>query len=122
MFLCYMTLPDQDSTSIQLCLVPDKHDPLSLPTRIDNLFPTAAAVLRVGEMEAASVAFDEKDNSIIISAMEPNKIYLTPNLAQFPGLSTRHIKVILNESGDHETFQSRDKKTWEPWIANQERK
>lgn len=122
MLICYMPIRNGNETDLKLCLVADKPDELSLPVEIDKLDLTGAAVLRVGPEEACVVLQDPSDNQMIISAMIPARIYLTPNLSQFPGINTQHIKVIKYNDGTYRTYYSRDKVEWVEWIANQERK
>ncbi|MBP9839312.1 MAG: hypothetical protein KBC84_11465 [Proteobacteria bacterium] len=117
-----MTVQNQGQLSLELCLAPDKPDPLSFPTPINSLFTTTTALIRVGQDEACKVTYEEKDSCLIISAQEPAKIFLTPNLSQFPGFSSKHIKLAQQADGHFQTYHSRDRSHWEPWVANQERK
>ncbi len=122
MLVCYMPIQKGDEIELKLCLVADKPDVFSLPVEIDKLDLTGAAVLRVGPDEACVVLQDPADNQMIISAMIPARIYLTPNLSQFPGINTQHLKVVKYDDGSYRTYFSRDKIKWEEWVANQERK
>jgi hypothetical protein len=105
----------------ELALVPDKSDALSRPVPIRTLFPTRAAVFRIGSEEALTVSSDSTSRQIIITGLEPALIYLTPNLSQFPGISAKHVKIMISETGEIQTFHSRDKNHWEEWIANKVR-
>lgn len=122
MLLCYLPIKQGIEVALKLCIVPDKTDEISLPIEIDKLDLTSAAVVRVGADEACTVSEDETDNQLVISALVPARIFLTPNLPQYPGMNTQHIKIVKYNDGAIRTFYSRDKIKWEEWIANQERK
>ena len=122
MFFCYMMVERNNVTKSELCVVPDKPDPLALPILVRELFPTTAAVFRVGAEEAMIVAPDEQDGQMVITALEPAAVYLTPNLAQFPGMRARRVKIV--PFGDTvRTFYSKDRQApWEEWVANREKR
>lgn len=105
----------------ELALVPDKADSLSRPVPVRSLLPTRAAVFRIGNEEALTVSSDSNSRQLILSALEPTLIYLTPNLPQYPGFSAKHIKITISEGGEIHTFYSRDRNHWEEWIANKVR-
>lgn len=122
MLLCYLPIKQGEEINLKLCLVPDKPDMLTLPIEIDKFSPTIPAIVRLSAEESCTVAVDPQDNQLIISSLAPSRIYLTPNLSQFPGMHTGHIKVVRYEDDSLRTFYSRDKVTWEEWVANYERK
>ncbi len=110
-------------TKNELCVVPDKPDPLASPVVIRELFPTVAAVFRVGADEAMIVAADEHDGQMVITALEPSAVYLTPNLAQFPGMRARKVKIVPSADGSIRSYYAKDRNTpWEEWVPNRERK
>ena len=122
MFLCYMMVTRNDATKAELCVVPDKLDALSMPILIRDLFVTTAAVFRVGAEEAMVIGPDEQDGHMVITALEPAAVYLTPNLSAFPGMRVRRAKVVPSGSS-FRTFYAKDRNSgWEEWIANRERK
>lgn len=106
---------------IDLCLVPDKPDILSVPVRVKDISPTVAAFLRIGPDEGITATFDEQEQAVVITALTPASIYLTPNLPQAPGYRVKRVKVLLNEKGDYRTLYEREGKGWEEWVANRER-
>ncbi len=122
MFYCFMAIERNGQVTHELCIVPDKPDPLALPIRIDQLQPTHSAVFRVGQEEAMVVTVDERENAMIISALEPALVYLTPNLSAFPGMRARHLKITKTGPGQYRPFHSKDKTRWEEWTPSIERK
>lgn len=122
MFLCYMIVNRNNQSKAELCIVPDKVDPLASPILIRELFPTTSAVFRVGAEEAMTVSADEQDGQMVITALEPASVYLTPNLAAFPGMRARRIKIVPVGEGVR-TYYAKDRNSsWEEWVANRERK
>ena len=121
MLLCYMPVEEEGRVTNELAIVPDKPDLLSRPVPVRVLFPTVAAVFRIGTDEALTVSSESTSRQLIISALEPSAIFLTPNLPQFPGFNTKHIKIVIGENGQIQTFHSRDRKSWDEWIANKVR-
>lgn len=123
MLYCYMVVTRNGQTKSELCLVPDKMDILAAPILIRELFPTTAAVFRVGAEEVMTISADEQDGQMVVTAIEPSAIYLTPNLAQFPGMRARRIKVVPLGDGSVRTYFAKDRNSgWEEWVANRERK
>ena len=121
MLYCYMPIQRNGETKHELCIVPDKPDPLSSPIVVDNLQPTNAAVFRVGAEEAMVVTYDEREQALFISALEPALVYLTPNLAAFPGMRARHLKIQKFGNGQYRTYYSKDKARWDEWTPSKER-
>ena len=119
MLLAYVPGFGQNGEQLELCLVADKADVLTRPILVGNLFPNPAGVIRVGPEEAAVINVDSQDGGMVISAMNPSAIYLTPNLPQTPGFKTRKVKVVI-ENEQHRTFYEKSG-GWEEWIANKER-
>ncbi len=106
---------------MRLCFTPDKPDSITVPILLDDLFPTGCAVIRVGAEEALVVSSDSSESTIILNAIEPSSIFLTPNVAQFPGMKTKYLKVQRYADGSYRSFYSRDKSKWEDWVPNRER-
>lgn len=121
MFLCFMAIERSGKVTHDLCLVPDKQDPLALPIRIEDLEPTDAAVFRVGENEAVVVTIDPSDGGSILAPCEPALIYLTPNLVQYPGMRAKFAKVVKIGERKYRTFFSKDKSKWEEWVPSRPR-
>lgn len=119
MLLAFVCGFGDNQEQLDLCLIADKTDILSRPIRISNLFPNPAAVVRVGPEEAAAINIDQSDGGIVISALNPSAIYLTPNLPQTPGFKTRKVKIVMS-SEEYRTFYEKSG-GWEEWIANKER-
>ena len=121
MLLCYMPIEEEGKVTNELALVPDKPDLLSRPVPIRSLFPTRAAVFRIGAEEALTIASESTNRQLILSALEPALIYLTPNLSQFPGFAAKHVKITISENSQIQTYHSRDRNHWDEWVANKVR-
>ncbi len=106
---------------LELCLVPEKSDKDSVPIPVHMLIDTSAAVLRVGPDEAVTVVIDPTSEEIIISAVPPAVLYLTPNLPTMPGMRAKRLKVLIDRTGGHRVFYDRDRGNWDLWVANKER-
>lgn len=121
MILAYVGGLGPQRDEIDLCLVADKLDSVAVPVRVKDLFPTSAAVVRIGLEEAVIVKRDETDQSLIIAALPPGGIFLTPNLMQSPGMKVRRIKVTGDSPEEYRTYYDRERSGWEEWVANKER-
>jgi hypothetical protein len=121
MVLCFVAGLGLNQDEIDLCLVPDKPDSLSVPVRVKDLSATVAAFQRIGPEEGVTTTFDEQDGALVINALNPASIYLTPNLPQSPGYRVRKVKILLSQDGSYRTLYEREGKGWEEWIANRER-
>lgn len=120
MLLAFVAGYGDTKDELDLCLVADKVDALSKPVRVSCLFPNPAGVIRIGPEEAVLVNQDQIDGSLVVSAMMPAAIYLTPNLPQTPGFKVKRIKLQIT-GGEYQVSYDRDKGSWEPWVANRER-
>jgi len=120
MVLCFSSGLGPNRDESDLCIVPDKPDMLSVPVRIRDFRPTVAAFHRIGPEEGVNITFDQADGGLIIAALTPGSIYLTPNLAQAPGYRVKKIK-IFEADGEYRTLFEREGKGWEEWISNRER-
>ena len=114
-----MAIEREGQISHELCLVPDKVDPLAVPIKVCELEPTHAAVFRVGTEESMTVV--EQDGALILSGVEPALFFLTPNLSAFPGMRAKHLKVTRSADGKFRTFYSKDKAKWDEWTPSVER-
>ena len=121
MLFAFMPIDRGGETRMRLCFTPDKPDILAKPILVDDLFPTNCAVIRVGQEEALVVSAESTESTIILNAIEPSYIFLTPNVAQFPGMRTRYLKVQRYSDGSYRAFYSKDKGKWEDWVPNRER-
>lgn len=128
MILCFVAGLGTEKNEIDLCLVPEKPDSLAVPVRVRDLFPTVAGFQRIGPDEGVAVSNSTTDDGIVVAALPPGGIFLTPNLPNSPGFRVRRIKILLSfdePSGapNYRTFYERDgKKEWEEWVANRERR
>ena len=121
MLLSYMTRINKDGEDyIDLCIIPDKPDNLSIPTSVFMLTETVAAVYRVGPEEAFITNLDT-DGALIIQAMEPAGLYLTLNVAIRPGLRVRRIKLFRNPDRTCRVQYEKDRGGWIDYQANLQR-
>lgn len=122
MLLSYLTRTNKDGVDyVDLCIIPDKPDLLTVPTSIFLLGETTAAVYRVGPEEAFITNIDS-DGGLIIQPMEPAGLYLTLNLAIRPGLRVKRIKLTrVGNSRDCKVQYERDRGGWEDYVANRQR-
>ncbi len=120
MVLCFVSGLGINKDEQDLCLMPDKPDILSVPVRVRELRETRAAFHRLGPDEGVNVTFDD-DGGVVIAAMVPGSVYLTPNLPQAPGFRARKVKIFLEDNGEFRTLYEREGKGWEEWISNKER-
>lgn len=120
MFLAFVSGLGPDRIETDLCLVPDKPDIMTVPMRIRDIVPETAASYRIGAEEAVCAMIDPADGALVIAALNPGSIYLTPNLMVSPGFKVRKIKVVI-EGERYRTFYERERAGWEEWVANKER-
>ena len=121
MFLCFMALEREGKVTHELCLVPDKTDPLAMPIKIDDLKSTEGAVFRVGQDEALIVVRDHSDGAMVLIPYKPAFVYLTPNLAQYPGMKAEFVKIISSGDKHYRVYFSRDRQRWDEWTPQRER-
>jgi hypothetical protein len=120
MLLCFASGLGPNRDESDLCIVPDKPDLLSVPVRMRDFQETIAGFHRIGPEEGVSITFDQSDGGMVIAALPPGSIYLTPNLSQSPGFKVRKVKIFDTE-GRYKTLYEREGKGWEEWNANRER-
>jgi len=103
----------------ELCLVADRPDQFSVPVRVDLLEPTECAVLRLGPVESVTVRADATDNGLVIEPFFPAKLFLTPDLPQYPGVFVKRLKVIFLGERRHRVFFQQEKDAgsgdWREW-------
>jgi len=124
MVLCFVAGLGINKNEIDLCIMPDKPDILSVPVRIKDMKETFAAFQRIGPDEGVTVTIDPQDYGIIVAAMTPASIFLTPNLPQSPGYRARKVKIFIEPGPNGNTYRTlyeREGKDWEEWVANRER-
>jgi len=126
MYLAYLHLRGFEAQAPVLCMLPDKPDEFTVPSRIDSLQVTEAALYRLGPLESAKIEVDPNDGGLVIEPVRPAKLYLTPNLPQSPGMTAKRIKIFRKDTGDSsqmafETQYLQDgvsKEEWLKWEPN----
>jgi hypothetical protein len=121
MLLAFMHCFGAQSNCAELCIVPDKPDQFSVPVRVDTLEVTDAAVLRLGPIEAITVRLDPRDNGMVIEPMFPAKLFITPDLPQYPGVHVKRLKILRTAERQYQVYFLHDKdreEDWRAWHAN----
>ena len=123
MYLAYQHCFGTESTQPELCLIPDKPDNFSCVVRIESLRETDCALIRLSPEESIKVEIDRSDGGMVIQAVKPGKLYVTPNLPQNPGIHVRKSKVIKLADHTYEIWFQHDKETsgepeWTKWEPN----
>ena len=125
MLLAYMHCPGAQSNFPELCLLADKPDQFSVPARVDTLRVTDAAVYRAGPEEALTVEKDPEDGGLILAPFYPAKLFLTPDLPQYPGFHVKKAKIFVSRDGQYRVFYIQDKdsqNTWREWCPMRDKR
>jgi len=117
MILGYVSgvLPDNDKP--QLCIVADRPSDYSVPIRVESLISTDCAIHLVSNFEGLLIESGELPQSVIISAVRPAKLYLSPNLPEKPGFSVDRVLIAASTSGSFNVRFDRGR-NWEDWRPN----
>lgn len=102
----------------ELCLIPDKPDQFSVIVRVDSLIETAAAVIRLSPTEGIKVKFE--DSALVIEAVIPARIFITPSLPDRPGIIVKSVRVVRRDNS-YVTYikdETRDAQ-WKPFKPNE---
>lgn len=107
----------------ELCILAEKVDSLCVPVRVASLIETTAGVCRVGPEEAIVAELDD-DGGIIISAVKPGRICLTPDLHDCPAITVKSLKILKDEKEGFKSFyvqERHEKGDWQPWNPLEKR-
>ena len=121
MIYAYTNFLDPNHDRLDLCITPQKPDPFSLPLKIDSLFETTAAFVRLSTTEGINVAKDRTDGGLIIEPLVPTKLYITTCQTDRPGVSVKSIKVLKNGDGSYSSWyreEGRETTEWKVWNPN----
>ena len=124
MLFAYMNCFGVESAHAELCLVPDRPDQFSVPVRIESLEATEAAVFRVGPVEAVTIKIDALDRGLIIEPLSPAKLFVTPDLPQYPGVHVKKLKVLKLAERRYRTLFQQEKdrgEEWREWVPYREK-
>ena len=58
---------------------------------------------------------------MIIEAIKPKGIYLSPNLAERPGVMVAKVKIVKLGPRQYKTYYYKDRAGWEEFIANDDK-
>lgn len=112
MMLCYLYRTGTEPEP-ELCLIAEKLDQFSPPIAIESLKKTAAAVVRIGPLEAANISFDSSDGGLVVDPCLPSKLYLSPPQPDLPGFRVTRLKVVkVGGEERYQTFFQLDKEEW----------
>ncbi|MCB0320280.1 MAG: hypothetical protein KDD60_05085 [Bdellovibrionales bacterium] len=118
MLLAFVHLSEREPT---LCLVAEKTDQFSKAVPIDALPITDCAVCRLGPYETVLTRQDE-EGWVVITPMDPSKLYLTPIQLDTPGLDVVRVRLRVNTEGQYVTQFQQDKDVarseWQDWNPN----
>lgn len=124
MLLAYMHC-DAQANSPDLCLIPDKPDQFSIPVRVETLRITDVAVYRVGPEEALTIDNDPQDGGLVLVPFFPAKLYLTPDLPQYPGMYVKKAKICISRDGLYSIFYVQEKDpqdAWREWVPSRDKR
>lgn len=101
-----------------LAIMPDVSlDRGATPCPIDKLAISDCAVFYVSNEEAVCVS-NEKD-ALIIKPLAGQKLYITTNLTERPGVLVKELKVKRGEGGSFACDYKKEKDVnWIPWTPN----
>ncbi len=114
-----------EARSPELCLIPEKPDKFSVLARIETLRVTDAAVYRLSPEEAFTVERDEQDGGMVITPLHPARLFLTPNLPQYPGVQVKKVKILKDAEGRFRLQYQNEKdvqETWREWHPLKEKR
>lgn len=113
MYFGFFVVGKDESERVELAIAPDKHIPGTGPIPVSKLKPTNTGYFFVGYEESIKVELDQ-EGSMIIQAVKPSKLYLSPNRPEKPGFAVNKIAVRKDHSL---VFYDRDK-GWEEFLPN----
>lgn len=117
MFLGLVNIVRDGENYPELCLIAEKPSPFSVPVPVMTLLPTTYAMQFLSTDEACTVEYDASDQSRIIAAVRPNRLFLTPDLNDRPGFSVEKVKITPQGPGQFHILFDRTR-GWEPWNPN----
>lgn len=120
MLLAYVNFHQPAGDRLDLCIVPEKLDVFAAPIRVEALPLTTNAIVRVSSLEGIKVRLDDSDGGLIIAAVEPSKLFLTPSQPDLPGIEVGKFKIVLRSDSAHLVFFKplMGSDTWKEWRPN----
>ncbi len=118
MIIAYTNGFGPDPQIPELCLIPEKPDMLSRPVVVDYLFETKCAIYRLSPQEVFTIALDPKDNGLVIRAVKPTAVCITPNFADKPATKVTELKIIREGAKAYRILYIPDTsgdKAWREW-------
>jgi hypothetical protein len=116
MYFGYFITGSGANITSELSIASDRPNSTSAPIPISLLKQTNAGLYFIGVEESFTVNVDD-DNGLIVSAVKPAKLYLTPNRPEKPGFSVTRVKIRLDNNSNEYVFYDRDK-GWEEFNPN----
>ncbi len=104
-----------------LAIIPDIiTDRTAKPVPIEKLSISDCAIFYVSNYEAVCVK--REDNGLVISPLAGQRLYLTTNLPDRPGISARMIKITKGQNQSFVCHYQKEKDTsyseWTPYKIN----
>lgn len=123
MFLSYVTCGQLEAARPVLCIVPDKPDQFSSLIPVASLGETVCAYHRASALETFTVARDEADGGMVLQALTPSKLFITPDLHDKPGVAVALLKILETEKGVVVSYiqEGDPSATWKEWNPNKRR-
>lgn len=120
MLFAYAYCFGSESERPELCLIPDKPDQFSVIVRVDSLIETKAAIIRLSPTEGIKVKYEPQESALLIEAVVPAKIYITPSQPDRPGVIVKSLKVVRKDDEFLSYFkdETRDS-SWKLWKPNE---
>lgn len=104
----------QKGLRLELALIPDKSGVAPVPI---YTLPYTEAALCFASQEEAFLVKPADEASLIVEAVKPAKLYLTPNRPEKPGFSVSRVKIGRLKDGKLTCHFDREK-GWEPFTPN----
>ncbi len=115
MLFGYVPVPVDGKDEIKLSFLPSYPDIMSRALRVDILRVSKSAVYFLSPLEAVYASWDSEHQSLVVQAVPPSVIYLTPDSSDKPGIMARKLRIKQLEDGDVAVEYAR--KFDEPWMA-----
>ena len=121
MLIAYTNFLDPKSDTLELCIIPERLDPFAQPLRLAALMTTDNAIIRVSALEGIKVRRDSAENALLLEAVKPAKLFLTPSYPDLPGIEVKSLRILsASERSFTIFFQAPSgKQDWREWRPNE---
>lgn len=119
MLVGLITMKGAEDEKPELCIVPDKPSHLCEAVKVSRLTNTEFAVHLLSIEEGFTVEQNKHGSGILITAIKPAKLYLTPNRTDKPGFSVDVVKIIKELDNKYDVSFKREGREWTKWNPNE---